>query len=80
MSATLETSLEEQQRYWRILEYKVIDEKTCTWIAKAQRVYPFLGANQQEEEVQFLLVKGFESLILEGAAGQAFQGLFSGRR
>ncbi len=35
LAPTLETSLEMQQRHWKILEYHVLDEERCIWIASA---------------------------------------------
>jgi hypothetical protein len=72
MGADLESSLEMQQRYRKILEYKVIDEGTCTWIAKARRVYT-LDAPEEAAMVRVLFVQGFQSLVLdEGVAQQLF--------
>ena len=62
LAPTLETSLESQQRYWKILEYKVIDETSCTWVARGKRVYPF---PTEDERTHTLLVRGFQCLILD---------------
>ena len=73
LGAELESSLETQQRYWKILEYRVIDEGTCTWVAKARRVYS-LDGEEEEARVQVLLVRGFQSLVLdERVAGRLFR-------
>jgi len=64
LGADLESSLENQQRFWKILEYRVIDEETCTWVAKARRVYS-LDAPEEEARVRVLLVRGFQSLVLD---------------
>lgn len=69
MGADLESSLETQQRYWKILEYKVIDEGTCTWVAKARRVYA-LDAPEEEARVRVLLVRGFQSLTLDESVAE----------
>ena len=53
-----------QQRFWEILEYRVIDEETCTWVAKARQAYS-LDAPEEEARVRVLLVCGFQSLVLD---------------
>jgi hypothetical protein len=65
LGADLESSLENQQRFWKILEYRVIDEESCTWVAKARRVYSLDGLEEEEARVRVLLVRGFQSLVLD---------------
>ena len=73
LGAELESSLENQQRYWKILEYRVVDEESCTWVAKARRVYS-LDGEEEEARVRVLLVRGFQSLVLdESVAGKLFR-------
>jgi len=66
LAPTLETSLEVQQKHWKILEYHVLDEERCLWIAKAKRVhlFPSPGRNQSEP-VQTLLVTGWQCLAID---------------
>ncbi len=67
----LERSLEVQRQHWRLLEYKVLDEQTCTWIARARRVTSFsTEADLQEEPRQSLLVRGYQSIILDEALAE----------
>jgi len=45
----------------------------CTWVAKARRVYS-LDGEEEEARVQVLLVRGFQSLVLdERVAGRLFR-------
>jgi len=74
LAPTLETSLEKQQSHWKILEYHVIDEKNCIWVAKAKQVHllqDFPGQNQQEP-IQTLLITGWQCLTVDEKTAHAF--------
>ena len=74
LAPTLETSLEVQQRYWKILEYRVLDEENCIWVAKAKRVYLFQDVSGQnhQELIQTLLVTGWQCLAIDEKNAQVF--------
>lgn len=69
LAPTLETSLEVQQRHWKILEYRVLHEENCIWIAKAKRVHTFSESGKQEP-IQTLLVKGWQCLSIDEKMAQ----------
>jgi hypothetical protein len=63
LGPTIEGSLENQQCFWKILEYKVLDEETCTWAAKARRVSS-LDGEEGDARVQVL-----DSTLMYGRMG-----------